>query len=85
MKVMILPIGIGAFGTLTGVLASWRTNGDHPIYSITENGQNTEKSSEDLRRLAITQTSLKNYQGVNDSNNYYLNYFELFTRRFAET
>ena len=30
--------------------------------SIVENGQNTEKSPGDLRRLAVTQTSMKNHQ-----------------------
>ena len=29
------------------------------LLSITENGQNTEKSPGDLRRLAVTQTSVK--------------------------
>ena len=45
MKVKITPIVIGAFGTVTkglligpGGLASWRTSGDHPNYSIIENG-----------------------------------------------
>ena len=57
MKVMIIPIVIGAFGT--GGLGSWRTSGDYPNYSITENGQNTEKSPGDLRRLAVTQTPEK--------------------------
>ena len=36
--------------------------GDHPIYSIMENGENDEKSSGDLRRLAVTQTSAKDHQ-----------------------
>ena len=36
--------------------------GDHPNYYIIENGQNTEKSSGDLRRLAITQTPVKDHQ-----------------------
>ena len=31
-------------------------NRDHPNGSIIENGQNTEKSPGDLRRLAVTQT-----------------------------
>ena len=37
MQVTIIPIEIGAFGTVTkGLLkGSWRTNGDHPNYSIT--------------------------------------------------
>ena len=49
MQVTIIPIVIGAFGTVTkGGLGSWRTSGDHPHYSIIENGQNTEKSPGDL-------------------------------------
>ena len=43
-------------------LGGWRTSGDHPNYSIVQNGQNTEKSPEDLRRLAVTQTSGKDHQ-----------------------
>ncbi len=39
---------------------SWRTSGDHP--NIIENGQNTEKSPGNLRRLAVTQNPVKNYQ-----------------------
>ena len=46
----------------TGGLGSWRTSGDHPNYNIIENGQNTEKSPGDLRRLAVTQTPVKNHQ-----------------------
>ena len=57
---------IGTFGTVTkGLLKglgrrSWRTRGDHQNYSIIENGQNTEKSPVDLRRLAVNQKSVKN-------------------------
>ena len=61
----IIPIMIGAFGKLikgTEGVGSWRTSGDHPNYSIIENGQNTEKSPGDLRRLAVTQTPVKDYQ-----------------------
>ena len=36
-----------------GRFRSWRPNGDHPNNSIIENGQNTEKSPGDLRRLAV--------------------------------
>ena len=43
-------------------LGNKRTNGDHPSYCITEIGQNSEKSSGDLRRLAISQTPVKDYQ-----------------------
>ena len=35
--------------------------GDHPNYGIIEIGQNTEKSPEDLRKLAITQTSVNDH------------------------
>ena len=70
MKVTIVPIVIGAFGTITkgllkglpGGLVYWRKSWDYPNDSITENGQNTEKSPGDLRRLAVTQTPVKNHQ-----------------------
>ena len=59
MKVTIIPIVIGAFDTVTkgltkgpGRLRSWQPSGDHPNNSFIENGQNTEKSPGDLRRLA---------------------------------
>ena len=65
----IIPIVIGTFGTVTKRiikgpegLESWRESGDHLNYSIIENGQNTEKSPGDLRRLAVTQTPVKNHQ-----------------------
>ena len=80
----IIPIVIGAFGTVTkGLLkgleglGSWRKSGDHPNYSIIDNGQNTETSPGDLRRLAVTQNSserpsvnadVKNSQGINNNN-----------------
>ena len=43
-------------------LGSKRTRGDHPKYSIIENVQNTEKSPGDLRRLAVSQTPVKDHQ-----------------------
>ena len=49
-------------GTRTGVVGNKRTSGDHPNYYIIEIGQNTEKSPGDLRRLAVTQTPVKDYQ-----------------------
>ena len=39
-------------------LGNKRTNGDHPNYCVIEIGQNTEKNPGDLRRLAVTQTSV---------------------------
>ncbi len=69
MKVTIIPIVISAFVTVTkGLLkelerlGSWRASGDHTNYYIIENGQNTEKSPGDLRRLAVTQTPVKDHQ-----------------------
>ena len=38
------------------------TSGDHPNYCIIEIGQNIEKSSGDLGRLAVTKTSVKDHQ-----------------------
>ena len=65
----IISIVIGAFGTVTkGLLkgpeglGSWKTSGNHPNYYIIENGQNTEKSAGDLRRLVFTQTPVKDHQ-----------------------
>ena len=69
MQVTIIQIIIGAFGSVTkGLLkgpsgiGSWRTSGDHPNSYIIENGLNTEKSPGDLRKLAVTQTPVKNHQ-----------------------
>ena len=62
MKMTIVSIVIRTFGTVTGGLGSRRTSGDHPNYSIIENGQNIEKSPGDLRRLAVTQTPVKNHR-----------------------
>ena len=67
MKVTIVPIMIGVLGTITkgllkGGLGSWRTGRDYPNDSIAKNGQNPETSPGDLRRLAVTQTPVKNHQ-----------------------
>ena len=37
-------------------------NRDHPDYSIIEISQNTEKSNGDLKRLAISQTPVKDHE-----------------------
>ena len=34
-------------------LGGWRTSGDHPNYSIIENGQNTERGPADLLSLKL--------------------------------
>ena len=66
MKVTIVPIVIGALGTITkGLLkelGSWRTGKDYPNDNIAKNGQNPETSPGDLRRPAVTQTPVKNHQ-----------------------
>ena len=67
MKVTIVLIEIGAFYShqriIKGIggLGGRRTSGDHLNYII-ENTQYTEKSPGDLRRLAVTQTPVKDYQ-----------------------
>ncbi len=50
MKVKIIPIVIGAFYTVT-----------KGLFKGLDNGQNTEKSPGDLRRLALTQTPVKDH------------------------
>ena len=62
-----VPIVVGAVGTITkrllkGLEELGRTGRDYPNDSITENGQNTEKSPSDLRRLGVTQTPVKNHK-----------------------
>ena len=49
-------------GNVTGSLGNNRRSAEHPHYNVIKIVQNTEKSPEDLRRLAVTQTSVKNYQ-----------------------
>ena len=46
----------------TGRLGNKRTSRDHPNDSIIKIGQHTKKSPGDLRRLAVTQTSMENNQ-----------------------
>ena len=58
MKVTIIPIVIGTLEELKKRKSSL----GHPNYSIVKLGQNTEKSPGDLRRLAVTQTPVKDLQ-----------------------
>ena len=44
------------FGEKTGGIGNQKKNQSHPDCSITEIGQNTEKSPEKLKNLAVTQT-----------------------------
>ena len=85
------PIVIGEFETIpkglkrgSGRIRNRRTNQDNPNYSITMIGQNTEKSPGDLRRLAVTQTPMKDHQQTlvwktrKDHYYYYYYYYLLF-------
>ena len=68
MKVTVIPIVVGA----VEMIPKWLVKGTgrhrnqisrhHQDYSITKIGQNTGKSPGDLRRLAVTQTLLRNHQ-----------------------
>ena len=49
MKVTAIPIVTGALGTVNKGFINKRTSGDHPNYSIIENGQNTKMNPGDLR------------------------------------
>ena len=51
-----------SFDKRTGRLRNKRTSRDHPDYSIIKIGQNTEKNPGDLRRFAVSQTPVANYQ-----------------------
>ena len=69
MKVTIVPIVIGALGTITkGLLKGLKdleVGGRVETIQTTallRNGQNPETSPGDLRRLAVTQTPMKNHQ-----------------------
>ena len=69
MKVTIITIVIGAFGTVTKRLLKGLEDlevggrvDNHPNDSIIENGQNTEKSPRDFRRLVVTQTPVEDHQ-----------------------
>ena len=56
-------------GTQTGGLENKRMSGHHPNFSIVEIGFNTKKSPVVLRRLAVTQTPVENYNYNNKNNN----------------
>ena len=64
----LIPIVIGAYGTVTKGLVQGledlETSGNYPKHNIVEIDQNTKKSSGNLRRLAIIQTSEKKHQLV---------------------
>ena len=58
MKVTVIPIVIGALGTVTKVLEIRRQ-----VKTIAEIGQNTEKSPRDLRRFVVTERISANANG----------------------
>ena len=68
MKETVIPIVIGALGTVTkGLLRElgnleMRTNGNHPNYSIVEIDQNTKKGPGNLRKLVVIQTPMENWK-----------------------
>ena len=47
--------------TMTGGLRNNRTSRDYPSYCIIMIGQNTAKSTGDLKRLVVTQTPVKDH------------------------
>ncbi len=49
------------FNIQTDHLISVMKSRDNPNDSVTENSQNTEKSPRDLRKLAVTQTLVRNH------------------------
>ena len=58
MKLMMILVVIGAFGSGTGGLGYKKTGADYLKYSIIKIGQNTEKSPGDLRKLTVIQTTV---------------------------
>ena len=60
--IIIIIIIIMIIIIMPGRLGSWRTGREYPNDSIAKNGQNPETSPGDLRRRAVTETPVKNYQ-----------------------
>ena len=54
---------------MPGGLGSWRTDRDYLNDSIAEDGQNTETSPGDLKRLDVTQTPVKKLSANTDAKN----------------
>ena len=85
MKLTVIPIVIGALGTIPKGLVkgledrNQRKSRDHLDYSIIKIGQNMKKSPGDLRRLCChsyfsegpsPKVGVKNSLGVNNNDNY---------------
>ena len=68
MKMQVLPVVICILGTVTknwyGNWRSWKLQdvGETINYRIIKISQDTEKSPEDLTRLVVTQTRVRNHQ-----------------------
>ena len=65
MKLMVISIVISALYQKIGIgvrgFGYKRTSWNHPKYSIAEIGQNSKKSSGELRRLAVSHTPVENH------------------------
>ena len=61
---MLIVIGIVTKGLMqtAGGRRNKRTSRDHPSYSFIKNGQDTEKSPGDLRKLAVTQAPVRKHR-----------------------
>ena len=68
MKVTVKPTVIGALGSHqriykeSGGLEKKRTRGEHPNNNIIKISSNIKKTPEDLRRLAVAQTTVKSHK-----------------------
>ena len=71
MKVTIIPIVIGAFGTVTKGLLKGLEDLEvgGRVETIVENGQNTEKNSGDFSEKPSAHADVKNSKRVNNDNN----------------
>ena len=64
----VIPLKIGTLRTVpkigkrSGRFGNQRMDRNHTNYSITQTSQNPEKSSGELKRLAVIQTPLKDHQ-----------------------
>ena len=68
MKKTVIPIVGGALGTVAKGLEKGQEDLEIRVreetIKIIEIGQNTEESPRDLRRLLVTQTDVRNSQGI---------------------
>ena len=61
MKETMIPIVIGALGTIPKGSIRDRICGNHPDYNIIKISQDTEKNPEVLRRLAVSQPPVESH------------------------